>query len=334
MLHDGVGFALSRRSALKVLGGLTLGAHVCAQEGLAAQEPEIKDIEWPLVKGRFRHVLYPPGHKAANMAPEQWYVNDHCFYVADDKRIHFFGISNPFRKEDHYGPGSHRHIAHATAWEPFGPWEVHDHALELPADTRDNIGAPYVIKQGQSYLMCFGYNKGFGIARSDNLFTWEIVVPQHSIKFGKATRDPCIIRLDDGQLLVYATDSHEGFSCVHTGVSSDGKNWQAQQPALMTDIPCSWGAIESPFVVRRHNVYYLFVNLSHHQYEETVVFASRDPRSFAWDKPLCTVFAHAAEIFCWKNKTYISHCGIEDQQWRAISAPNGLWLAELAWVRA
>ena len=66
----------------------------------------------------------------------------------------------------------------------------------------------------------------------------------------------------------------------------------------------AWGALESPFVFRRGDEYYLFVNFSHRQYEETLVFNSRDPRRFDWTSPLCTLFAHAAELFDWRGQTY------------------------------
>ena len=68
------------------------------------------------------------------------------------------------------------------------------------------------------------------------------------------------------------------------------------------------------------------------QYEETLVFHSRDPRRFDWTSPLCTLFAHAAEFFDWRGQTYITHCGIEDRHWSDIGAPYGLYMAALDWA--
>jgi hypothetical protein len=96
---------------------------------------------------------------------------------------------------------------------------------------------------------------------------------------------------------------------------------------LVSDIPGNWGPLESPFVHRHNGLYYLFLNHSHHQYQETLVFVSSDPQKFQWTEPLCTVFSHAAEMFEWGGKTYISHCGIEDRHWDR----PGLYLAELSW---
>jgi hypothetical protein len=102
-----------------------------------------------------------------------------------------------------------------------------------------------------------------------------------------------------------------------------------EHPVLVSDAPGDWGPLESPFVLVHQGLYYLFVNHSHHQYEETLVFVSHDPRRFEWDRPLCTLFGHACEILAWGGKTYISHCGIEDRHW---AQDSGLYLAELGWL--
>jgi hypothetical protein len=288
----------------------------------------------PWIAGTFRHVLDPPGMEKARKAgsSEPWYINDHCFIVDTSERIHWFGITNPYPKDtNYYGPGTHRHIGHAVASQPFGPWEAREDAFTLPEGTSGNIGACFVVRDRNEYLMIYGYNAGFHFARSADLDAWrETDAPVLSL--GEGTRDPCVLRLDDGSYLLYGAAGHEGRSAVVLASSRDLAHWTTEKPALLSDIPMPWGALESPFVHRHGSNYYLFVNHSHRQYEETLVFESKDPRRFDWQSPLCTLFAHAAEVLEWRGKTYISHCGIEDRHWSDVGAPYGLYLAELRWL--
>lgn len=288
--------------------------------------------EIPCIKGSFKHVLSPPGMaKARETNPdEQWYINDHCIFVDDDNRLHWFGITNPYPENgSFYGPGTHRHIGHAVAEHPFGPWQEQEHAFQLPKETEENIGACFVERFSDGYLMIYGYNRGFNFGKSTDLNTWEKMTDIPVLDLGPGTRDPCILKHDDGTYSLYGTAVQDGLSAVVRATSKDLLNWQQEKPALLTDIKSPYGAMESPFVHQRNDDYYLFLNHSHRQYQETLVFHSHNPEYFDWTLPLCTIFAHAAEIFVWNNQTYITHCGIEDQHWRDTGEPYGLWLAEL-----
>ncbi len=296
-----------------------------------AEKPPI-----PYEIGMFRHILNPPGMKKAQEKHpgQQWYINDHCFYVADDGTIHWFGITNPYpgNFEISYAPGSHRNIGHATATKPFGPWTEHENALTTPEGSDDCIGASFVVKHQDQYIMLYGYNTGFHIAVSKDLNTWT-TLDKPRVTLGLAgTRDPCIIKLKDGTYLLYAAAGQQGGAGVGLASSTNCIDWKKEAPALVSNVPGEWGSLESPFVLFRDGWYYLFINHSHRQYEETIVFASRDPKKFDWSKPLCTIFGHASEIFEFDGKTYISHCGIEDLHWRDTGAPFGLYLTELGWL--
>jgi len=338
---------LTRRQMLTQTGAaaaaLSVGSQL-ADARAGAQEETTKpgeegnlpacDVPW--IKGRFRHVLYPTGATLGKLPPETWYINDHCFVVAADKTIHWYGITNPYsRGGNPYGPGTHRHIGHASAAQPFGPWTAHEHALALPEGTEGNIGAPFVQKVGAKYYMYYGCNKaGLSTAVSDDLFTWKPLEDVPKIDLGASTRDPCVLKLDDGRMLMYAAaNDKDDASGVGLAESTGGLKWERRPHALRSDIFRPWCLLESPAVIRHGELYYLFSNHSHHQYAETVVYASRDPFTFDYTKPLGTLFAHAAEFFDFDGKTYISHCGIEDQHWRANQDPNGLWLAELGWLK-
>jgi hypothetical protein len=297
-----------------------------------------KGIAIPWIRGTFQHVLNPPGMAQARKAgsKEQWYINDHCFLVDPSERIHWFGITNPYPKDGNlYGPGSHRHIGHAVAQHPFGPWEERADALALPEGTSENIASSFVVPTGEGFLMVYDHDTGFYFARSSDLNTWQNLTEIPALNLGVGTRDPCILQLEDGTYVLYAAAAargHAGRGAVVLASSHDLIQWKQEEPALLTDMSVPEGALESPFVHRRGDDYYLFVNFSHRQYEETLVFQSKNPRRFDWRSPLCTLFAHAAELLTWRGRTYISHCGIEDRHWSDIGAPYGLWLAELRWA--
>ncbi len=285
-----------------------------------------KPVEIPWISGAFKHVLDPPGMKS-DPARRPWYINDHCFYVEENGTIHWFGITNPYPKgTDYYAPGTHQHIGHAVAHHPFGPWTEQRDAL-CTVGTGKNIGACWVARSSDHYVMIYGYNKGFQIATSQDLYTWQERKTDDRISLGQGTRDPCVLNMPDGFSLLYAAAGYEGHGAVRLARSRDLVRWETLKPALVSDVEGDWGPLESPFVYQHKGIYYLFVNHSHHQYQETLVFVSDSPYAFDWNKPLCTLFTHAAEIFEWKGKTYISHCGIEDRHW----GRPGLYLAELCW---
>lgn len=296
-------------------------------------------VEIPYVKGAFRHVLHPPGMQAAQAAgnPAQWYINDHCF-LTHGGRIHWYGIVNPYPSHPHfYAPGTHRHLGHASAVDPFGPWTEHPHVFAHPEGSPEYLGACFVVeREGRFYMLCDASmpGKGMNLASSLDLhnWAWDPSAVPHCPEHG--TRDPCMVPDPSGGYLLYHTGGDSGIGKIFLASSRDLRHWTVEEPALVTDATVGPGCLESPFVHERNGVYYLFVNFSHRQYEETIVFASGNPRRFDWRSPLCTLFAHAAEIFTWQGKDYISHCGIEDQHWRDTGAPYGLWLAELAWLPA
>lgn len=296
----------------------------------------MSQVEIPYVAGAFQHVLEPPGQREARKmrSTEQWYINDHCFVAGPEGRIHWFGITNPYPPEGQqlYGPGSHRHLGHASAPAPFGPWEEHPHVVALPEGTEENIGASFALRRGEKYYLFANYSgeQGQYFATSRDLFSWERE-PGPVPLLGEGMRDPCLVELEDGTYLLYVCMGQDGYAVTGLAESRDLRNWTPLPPALVTDVKGSWGPLESPFVHRHEGLYYLFVNHSHRQYEETLVFVSEDPRHFDWEQPLTTMFAHATEIFTWEGKDYLSHCGIEDRHWSGAEGQYGLWLAELGW---
>jgi hypothetical protein len=292
----------------------------------------------PWIRGAFRHVLHPPGQQEAQRRDprSRWYINDHCFIVDEANRIHWFGITNPFPASgSFYGPGTHRNIGHASANAPNGPWTEHPHAISIPETSKVVVASCFVVRHGDEYVMLYDSDvrgPGLYLARSKDLSNWTTVDDLPPIVAAHATRDPCIIKIEDGRYLLYVTGGSTGAGRIYVGTSTDLAHWTWGEPALLADDSVRAGRMESPFVHCHEGVYYLFVNYSHRQYEETIVFASADPTRFDWQQPLSTLFGHASEVLSWNGMTYITHCGLEDQHWSEIGAPYGLWLADLGWA--
>jgi len=345
--------AINRR---KFLNHVTLGCTgllatssmfcISPQAGKAVVSPA---CEFPWIRGTFTHVLNPPGMKHAREKNprEQWYINDHCIFVDKTNLIHWFGITNPYPEDGrYYAPGTHRHIGHASAKDPYGPWDEHPDSFSLPNDSKDGVGSCFVVHHGDDYFMLYDYSSnvkegtnsarstGLHMAQSKDLFTWSSVEDFDVLLPAYGTRDPCVIKTKEGHYLLYVTGGNESVGIIFLGVSSDMLHWEWREPALITDQTVGAGCLESPFVHFHNGVYYLFVNFSHRQYEETLIFTSSDPYHFDWQRPVCTLFAHAAEIFTWNGQDYITHCGIEDRHWSDTGAPYGLWLAELDWAQS
>ena len=96
--------------------------------------------------------------------------------------------------------------------------------------------------------------------------------------------------------------------------------------------------MESPFVVEKDGVYYLFVtytNCSDETYNNTLVFASYNPKSFGeyngegnGTKPITKLFGHASEILKVGEDYYITTCG-----WLSKNIPHkgAVSIAPLKW---
>ena len=323
------------------------------------------DVSVPVLDGGFKLVYEPdPEH------PNTWMVNDHCIIQDSEGIFHYFGIENPFPsttealewlKEDikpsqrpfiqtlhrlmhgHlYRPGTHFRIGHAIANNIWGPWKRLPAALDGGTD-RLHHGAPFVIKHDDKYWMfesegSMNDNALTGIFTSTDLKTWIPVTDatpwRDTHVFGlPGHRDPCIIQLDNGTFLQYFSGSDpDNRTTIGVASSTNLRIWRSEAPCYIEDIPGApfSSILESPFVLRRGRLYYLFVGFSHRHYYETFVVVSENPYSFSDKHKLTTLFTHAAEFIDVDGETYMTSCGIEDPQ---LLNRSGLWLCKIRWVK-
>ena len=261
---------------------------------------------------------------------ESWYINDHCFIPGADGAWHLFGITHA----DPANPLDEDNFAHATSeiLTRF-PWEKHDYALSVVEDPWNefHLWAPHVIKHDGTYYMyyCCGDEDHdtykIHLATSEDLWSWERHEKNPMVIDGYAARDPMILKLGNEWIMYYTANSEPtgGNHIVACRTSTDLINW-GERKTVFTDpkIGKGGGPTESPFVVQRDDLYYLFIG-PRGGYVGTDVFVSKDP--FHWDleNKVGHIDSHAAEVIRDRDgKWYVSHCG-----W----GKGGVYLAPLYW---
>jgi len=287
--------------------------------------------QYPLVEaGEFTR-LYNP----ADGETEPWCINDHCFIQGPDGLWHIFGITHiePFTWSD--DPA--RNLAHATAARlTQTPWTKQPFALAAdPAWNDIHLWAPHILRhEGLFYMfVCVGDDDHsrykIHLITSPDLKTWTRHPENPMVVDGFDARDPCVVRVGDEWVLYYTATSEPagGNHIVACQTSRDLVHWSGQRRVVYTDPETGTfgGPTESPFIVNRGDLYYLFIcnNDRRGGYRQTDAYVSRDP--FHWDRTALAgvIPAHACEVVrdvdgAW----YISHCG-----W----FQGGVYLAPLRW---
>ena len=157
-----------------------------------------------------------------------------------------------------------------------------------------------------------------------------------------AHRDHFVLKVSDDEYLMYVVGVHQKCGAVSCFSSRDLITWQFEKFALTSGenapLKPAWGAFESPFVIKKDGLYYLFVtytDCSSSNYNDTLVFCSEDPRNFGeyngeadGVKPITKLSAHAGEILEYNGKYYITTCG-----WNSMPNPNkgAVSIAQLEW---
>ena len=325
--------------------------------------PSIREIEQrlpglaiPVIDGEFKLVYTPNPER-----PQTWGINDHCLFRDPQGRIHFFGIVRPFPKTSeaielvqremkaadrpfletlrlikgrylYGGIRAYGYIGHAVADDIFGPWRRCKPALDSRPEGRQ-YGSPFLVSHKARYWMILP--SATGLAVSDDLTHWQESPTETPWKaLGKGHRDPCLLQLDDPTFLqYYAANDPRGNEWQSVGLarSRDLLKWERLEPCYvrrMANGP-SWGVLESPFVFRHKELYYLFACFAHRRYYETLVIASDTPYRFLPENTITTLLTHAPELIEIDGQTYISSCGFEDPQ---VLTRSGLWIAKLRWL--
>ena len=266
------------------------------------------------------------------------YVNDHTLVRSDDGQWHLIGITavEPKPAQERYfahgsGPSLSKPLTHrgivldggVPVWAPAAFRGDDDtwHLLYGPAPTRHAV--VHELASGE---------------------WWDAPVDIVGAPPFALHRDHMVLRLDEDTWLMYGTGLHRGLSSIAVLVSNDLCQWRFVQQAVTSDrtapLHPAWGALESPYVVRRGDTFHLFTTYTDcrtENYHQTLVLSSTNPYDFGrltaatWDATVRTVLdAHAPEIVQDPDSEewFITSCG-----WPGFNThqAGGVAIAPLAW---
>ncbi len=265
------------------------------------------------------------------------YVNDHSLVRGADGLWHLFGITS--HAEADFSERE-RYFVHARGkllGEPEGMTE-----LGKVCDNGVRAWAPGVVFDGTRYFMHYGPSP-MRMATSFELGHWMEHTPVvEGAPLDSCHRDSMVFRRDEETWLMYVTGIDGRYGVVSVLESNDLVRWRFLRFALRTsgNAPYNppWGATESPFVVHRDGLYYLFITYTDcapENYHNTLVFRSEDPTDFGEytgdneeDLVIAKLHAHAPEIIEEDGRWFITTCG-----WPGRNTPveGGVAVAPLEW---
>ena len=279
----------------------------------------------PVISGEWK-VLFQP-IKNGN------YVNDHTIVKGSDGNWHLYGITSFEGK-----PNFERYFVHGVGECLDTPFREVGRSI----DTGTLAWAPCVIEHGENYFMFYGPSPT-SLAVSFDMYEWfgTNVTLKNEPLMG-AHRDHFVLKTGENDYLMYVVGVHKKRGAVSCFSSHDLLNWNFEGFALTSGekapLNPAWGAMESPYVVKKDGLYYLFITYtdsSRDTYNDTLVFCSEDPKSFGEYNgssdgaiPVTKLYAHAPEIIEENGKYYITTCG-----WNTRPTPHkgAVSVAELDW---
>lgn len=299
--------------------------------GEQAKEPAI-----PVLAGESRKMIDAKPDFITDES--RWFTNDHCFIEDKEGKLHWFGINNPYPPEGKELYRYHPYLGHCTTTGSVMDWKREAFAINESKGT-EYIGAPYVVwhEESQRYAMVvevWHETRRLKVYWSDDLYDWKpqegYILPE-TLWIG--TRDPHIMKGTDGKYWIHVVGTgNKGVkqTQVIRIKTKDFVNFEEPETILGIN-DCTWATlVESPFLVERDGLWYLFFTYAHRRYAETLVVVSDNPDHFDYENnTITTLFGHAAEIFTYKGQEYITSCGPEDQHYLNHQSVS---IAPLKWV--
>ncbi len=284
-----------------------------------------KSIKIPYISGEWKKLFEPTINGN--------YVNDHSIVLGPDGNWHLFGITS-FEGR----PTQERYFVHGVGQSLAQPFKEVGRSI----DRGTLAWAPSIIKRDENYYMFYGPSPT-SLAVSFDMYEWfgTNVILKNEPLMG-AHRDHFVLKISKDKHLMYVVGVHNRKGAVSCFSSGDLLNWEFEGFALTSGdnapLKPAWGAMESPYVVEKDGLYYLFVtytDCSDKTYNDTLVFCSKDPKRFGeyngescGTTPITVLQAHAPEIIEDNGKYYITTCG-----WRTKPTPHtgAVSIATLDW---
>ena len=221
------------------------------------------------------------------------YLNDHAvIYNDEDKKWHVFGIINPQTAFIHLTADSLTQKGWVREEQDF-------------TDNGHEIWAPHIVKHKGLYYMFYttiGVPRKICYATSKDLNKWDIE-PEAVIAFSSEdsdnlkNKDPMVFRDEENKqwIMYYSMMKDKENWVVGYSTSNDLRNWSDYK--ICFDEHTTEPNVESPFVVKWGDYYYMFLSARPWPIGGEDIFKSKTP--FFWEaKDLVKRFDpwHAAEI--------------------------------------
>jgi len=281
------------------------------------------------------------------------YLNDHTVFQSEDGKWHIIGITS-------FGDGDYSkefYLAHGAS-DTFPPQEETGmKELEKVADFGHLAWAPHVVGHDDTHYMWFSPHKAY-LATSNDGYNWNEEKAHTFLPYHPQFRDPMILKVADGQWLMYVTAREGYYSSVDLYQSFDLLHWQYIRSALGMGFGAErsgpQASTESPFVTEYERRYYLSLTYNNESfffhsillalkiwpdkksYNDTLVFQSESPYDFGTYRGrgnapslVAELEAHAPEII-YNNGWYITTCG---WPWVATLTSGETAYARLEWKR-
>jgi hypothetical protein len=304
---------------------------LCVGTMLAAQKGS---LEMPIIVGDFVHIFNPNDSQARG--DSSWYTNDHTIIKGSDGLWHAYGIIHHLPVH----PWDEHRFFHITAKSiTQTKWEDHGYAMSALTGKERVLWAPYVFKDKRTWYMFYNIGNmqpsapdyaSWGqlcMASSTDLYIWKRYENNPLFSDPGHARDSYIMKWKGKYYYYYTRVFNETDlrSCVAVRTGPDLLHWSAPQIVHVQPYKIYWGGdAESPFVVKRGKIFYLFICRAMTEYNRTDVYWSKDPLHFPNENFVCQLPVHAAEIIYDKNEGwFISNTGWDKK---------GLYLAHLKWV--
>lgn len=258
------------------------------------------------------------------------YVNDHCIYRDNNGLWNLFGITSKDAS-----PSNEKYFVRAVSEDLFSLAE-HSKAI----DTGCLAWSPCIVENNGFYYMYYGPSPTKMAVSPDGGEWFGYEIRMHGLPPMACHRDHFVMKAGESRWLMYASGIHNKRGSVCVLESGNLEDWYFLGYALDSgknaELTPAWGAFESPFIVQKNAVYYLFVtytDCSTGNYNDTLVFVSDNPLNFGiYDgesgaKPITKLIAHAPEIISVGSQDYITTCG-----WPGSSLAEGVGIARLDWI--
>lgn len=293
-----------------------------------------RNYEIPEISGPFIHIFNPNDTRAKE--DTTWYTNDHCFIKGEDGTWHAYGIIGHHPVRPWGGETKFFHITAASLTQK--KWEDHGYALTAKEGAERVLWAPYIYKDKGIYYMFYNIGNmqkdapnyaSWGqlcMATSKDLKEWTRYPLNPLFSDAGHARDSYIMKYRHSYYYYYTRTFNEidHRSVVAVRKGPDLFHWSAPKVVHVQPYVVDWGGdAESPFVINRKGVFYLFICRAMTKYNQTDVYWSNDPEHFPNENLVCSLPVHAAEIiYDKKNGWFISNTGWDKK---------GLFLAPLQW---